>query len=141
MAKLTGWACMVTMGSVDIDPSQMKSIETNYAGDESESTGMGDPWDTFESDIARGCTVSIEGWDIAGGTPPANSLRKALTDAMAVDSVTVKIYPSDDTMGNRMIQFDMLLDEWTEEFSLSDTSPITASGTATGEVLPNGTAS
>lgn len=137
MAKLSGKDIILVIGGTTVTANDVISVSTNVTHEKAESTGAGDDWTTFVSDIIKGGTLTINGYRQGGGSAPAASLRKVLMDAYALDShsATIVIRPSGVASGRRSISGTMIIDSLPANWSRNETATLTCDATFNGAVV------
>lgn len=134
MAKLDGNEFVFILGANTVDQTDMIGISWTTDAEKSESTGVADAWDTFESDIIKGCSGHLDGYYRGGAAREAGSLRKALFDAWEATghSATFSIRPSGTGSTKRTLTGTMILDQMPMNFAMRETSTMSCDFTVNG---------
>src|SRR3990167_5495035 len=134
--KITGKDCIIVLGAVTVAATDVISIVTRFAGKKTDSTGMGDDWDTFLSDLSKGAEFTINGYNTGTQAAEANSLRKGVEDIWSQDdhSDTFEIRQSGTGVGLRKISGTFILDDWEQSDEKAQTSTLNANFSTTGTV-------
>lgn len=132
--KFEGNIPILILGSVTIAATYIISITPTRNGEKVESTGMGDAWKTFLSNLPKGGGLAINGYNSKGGSAGSTTLRKAVEDWFSATgrSVTFDLRPEGTGSGLPKWTGTIILDD--DEWPLEKLSAafINVNGTFTG---------